>query len=738
MKKFIKIICLAFAILMVAALPLVAAKPYQTYTYSIDGTALHSPDAYTPLLTVDYKYMGLSKDLNAPTDLELDENNNVYIADPKTNRIICLDPYYKVRDKQSTAPDSPPVSSDGKNYGYISAFTNEYGVSDSLDQPYGVFVTKDKIVNGENVEGLIYVCDTGKNRIVVFEKNGTFVKIIGQPESNLFDEGAIYQPVAVAVDDYDRLFVVSESTIEGIIVMTSEGQFTKFIGAQKVATSAWQILMRRFQTEEQRAKTETSEASEYNNITITNDGFIYVTTDSLDANKQQSAIKSRSKSGDYAPVKFLNASGEEIMRRNGFYPPSGEVQIQTGALAAYSGPSAIIDVACGPSQTWSIIDGLRQKVFTYDFDGNLLFAFGDKGDQMGNLQGVAAVAYQDEKMILLDQKSNSFTIFARTDYGDILVEALDYQNARQYDLAEKAWWEVLKRNSNFDAAYIGIGQAMYRSGDFEGSLDLFKSAYDTENYSLSYKELRKEWIGNWIILIPVFIIILCVILALFLKHAGKINKAASLKTGRKSFKEELYYVVHIMTHPFDGFWDLKHEKRGSVRASIVFIAVTILAYYYKAIGQGYLLNQRQSTSSIMTWVISVLMTIFLWSVGNWCLTTLFDGEGSFKDIFIAVSYSLLPIPLTIIPTTIISNFVIKSEVEILSFVEILGLIYMCGLVIIGMMVTHDYPMGKNIVTVGGTIIAMVFIMFVAVLFSTLLMKMVSFVSNIVVELRYRM
>ena len=63
---------------------------------------------------------------------------------------------------------------------------------------------------------------------------------------------------------------------------------------------------------------------------------------------------------------------------------------------------------------------------------------------------------------------------------------------------------------------------------------------------------------------------------------------------------------------------------------------------------------------------------------------------------------------------------------------------MCMLVFIGMMVTHDYSMGKNIITTAGTIVGVVFIMFIACLFSTLLTKIVSFVSNIIVELRYRM
>ena len=731
MKRYVKIICLVFAVLMVASLPLTAANSYQTYTYSIDGTPLDSPDAYTPILTVDSTYMGLDAKtpITDPRDLEVDENKNVYIADAKNNRIVCLDRYYKVRNEAS----SSPVSSDGKNYGYISEFVNEYGVKDSLSTPYGVFITNDKVVNGEVVEGLIYVCDTGKNRIVIFEKDGSFVRILDRPESNLFEEGSIYKPVALAVDQYDRIFVVSESTTEGIIVLTSEGEFTKFIGAQKVSSSVWQTIMKRFQTDAQKEKTEDLTSTEYNNITITPEGFIYVTTSSLDSNKQASAMKNKSNSGDYSPVKLLNASGDEIMRRNGFYPPAGEVQM------ADKGASKIVDVACGPSDTWSIIDSSRSKVYTYDLDGNLLFAFGDKGDQMGNVQTIKAIVYQGDYMLVLDSgDSKSFTVFERTDYGEILISALDYQNERQYEKAREAWWEVLKRNSNFDAAYIGIGQALYRDGKYEESLEYFKSAYDTTNYSISYKEIRKEWFSKFIWVVPIVIIVLCVALAKFLGYAAKINKKTSLKKGRKTFREELIYVFHIMFHPFDGFWDLKHEKRGSVRAAIVFIVITILSYFYKAIGQGYLLNTRESTSSLMTWVISVVVTVFLWVISNWCLTTLFDGEGSFKDIFVATAYSLLPVPLTVIPTTIASNFIIQNEKTMLSLVETIGLIYMVLLVIIGMMVTHDYPMGKNIITIGGTIIAMVFIMFVAVLFSTLLTKIVSFVSNIVIELRYRM
>ena len=113
--------------------------------------------------------------------------------------------------------------------------------------------------------------------------------------------------------------------------------------AQKVTISALDIIWRRFQTEEQRKLSQQYVSTEFNNVTIDEKGFIYVTTSSIDENQQQSAI--RSKDGTYAPVKKLNTAGSDIMKRNGFFGPGGEVNITNVSTAEITGPSKIIDVA---------------------------------------------------------------------------------------------------------------------------------------------------------------------------------------------------------------------------------------------------------------------------------------------------------------------------------------------------------------------------------------------------------
>ena len=150
-----------------------------------------------------------------------------------------------------------------------------------------------------------------------------------------------------------------------------------------------------------------------------------------------------------------------------------------------------------------------------------------------------------------------------------------------------------------------------------------------------------------------------------------------------------------------------------------------------------MLNPTHKIATILSQVISVLVPVFLFVLANWCLTTLFEGEGSFKDIFIATCYSLIPLPLFIIPATIFSNFVTSSEASLVGFFGVLAFIWVGVLVFFGTMVTHDYSLFKNFIIILSTIVAMAFIIFIVLLFSMLLAKLVSLVTNLITEIQYR-
>lgn len=714
MKRSIKI-CALLLCLMVAlgAIPAFAATAYKTYTYSYSGEKADSPDAYVPYKTVNSAAMGLKTPIAAPSDLCVDSEGNVFISDSGLNRVIALDPYYHFEYE-------------------ITTFINGEGVLDSFKSPRGIFATDQRL----------YVADTDNSRIVVFDKDGNYVKTLEEPKASIMPDNSQYRPIAVAVDSAERIYVVSATTYMGIMVLDSEGNFQSFIGAQAVTANAFEVLWRRFQTPAQRARSQKYIATEFNNITIDADNFIYVTTSSI--SEEQMAASVNGNDATYSPVKRLNALGEDVMARNGFFGPGGEVTVSGfsgGRDNKLSGASTIVDVAVSDDNTiWSIIDSKRSKVFTYDNQGNLLFAFGDIGSQLGNIQqnSLIAVDYQGDKLLLLDKTDCSFTVYNRTEYGDILVAALRNNAERNYDAAVDDWNNILQRNVNFDTAYIGIGQSFYRQGKYAEAMEYFKAAFDTTDYDSAYKMWRSQWVSKYVLIIPVVIFAFCFGLAKFFGYAGKVNKRATIVSRKRTFKEQWFYAFYLIFHPFDGFWDLKHEKRGSALAGTTFLVFTILAFTYQGIGRSYLYNPTGEFTNFFMQIVSVVIPVLLWVTANWCLTTLFDGEGSLKDVYIATTYSLAPLPFFIVISTLMTHIMSASESGMVDLVFTIGWVWTIGLILFGMMVTHDYSLFKTIITSAGTILGMAFIMFVGLLFSSLIGRIIGFVSSIISELSFRL
>ncbi len=723
-KKIVKILLLTLVLVMLFGTVYSSAfESYDTYTYSIDGEPLKSPTAYaanTTLTSADMNLVGEQFggiQLKDASDIVTDNESNVYIADAGNNRIVVLNKYYSATH-------------------IIDKYTDENGDEQTFNNPQGLYVTDPtKTATGESY---IYICDTGNSRVVIFDRDYNYLRTIVKPDSALLAAEA-FKPSSIAVDIYGRIFIVSKTCFEGVIVLSGEGDFTGFIGAQKVTYSLLQMIWRRFQTDEQRAAQSSNVSVAYNNITVDDSGFVYITNNNLDEDKQFAAIKS--KNPDYSPVKKLNSAGDEIMKRNGFFDPGGEVAVST--MTGGLGVSSIVDVAIGSENSWSILDQKRSKIFTYDQNGNLLFAFGDKGTQLGNGDKLVAITYHNvdgkNNLLALDISSsgNKLTVYSPTAYCDTIMNALHNENEHNYSESINYWQDVLTRNNNFDLAYIGIGKALYNQGNYEEAMEMLSSAYETTQYSKAFAEIRKDILGKWLIPVLILVIALIALFFKFLGYAKKKNKAVSLKVGRKTYFEELLFAFHLCFHPFDGFWDLKHEQRGSVRGGLTIMTLTILSFVYQSVGRGYIFNPRDTYSTILVQIISILVPVVLWCAGNWCLTTLFEGEGSLKDIFIATTYSLAPLPLLVIISTILTNVLTATEGSMVNLLVTFGYIWVGILLFFGTLVTHDYSLGKNVIIVLFTIVAMLVIMFVIILFSSLVVKMVTFVVSIITEISNR-
>ena len=709
MKKLISVLIL-FLLPVMLVMPAAADVPYDTYTYSYLGEIQASPHAFYPTDYVDFSSTEAGA-LKTPKDIVF-RNGLIYIADTGNNRVLVLDESWTLV-KEIASFDNPEKD----------------GGTDALNQPQGVFVAED---------GTLYIADTVNARVLCFNADFTLQKEVGLPDSKLIDEDTVYRPIGVAVDSSERLYVVSQNVNMGVMVMDKNGRFYGYIGAQKVTVNLLDLFWRRFMTPEQRERIKSVVPTEYNNIAIDEEGFLFVTSNTVDPYQQYNAAISKSKSSDYAPIKKLNSSGTDILSRNGFYPPAGDLEVEFGYGNQY-GPSSMIEVALGDNGVFSLVDSRKNKIFTYDSEGRLLYVFGGTGSQIGTFQGLTSIAYNGDQLYTLDSTSGLVTIFQRTEYGDLMDQAIAAYNDKKFAESSALWASLADYNNNLDLAYIGLGDASYRNGDYSAAMEYYQKTVDIDGYSKAFRAIRKDWMSKYFLLvIAVVVVVLIGIYLLFSKIAKK-NKAGDYQVEKPKLWQQLLYAFHTILHPFNGYDEIKRRGRGGVLSATIIFAVAVLANVFKETASGYIfIGEKLNSFNLAVSIFSLVLPVLLWCTASWCLTSLMDGKGSFKDIYVTTCYSLFPIILVYIPLTLISNVFTLDESAIYAFFSALALGWAVVLIFFATLTIHDYSLGKNIVTVLLAIVGMMIIIFLGVLFFNLIQKIIAFIANLITEITYRL
>lgn len=204
------------------------------------------------------------------------------------------------------------------------------------------------------------------------------------------------------------------------------------------------------------------------------------------------------------------------------------------------------------------------------------------------------------------------------------------------------------------------------------------------------------------------------------------------------YGKSLKYVFHVIFHPADGFWDLKRERRGSLSASLTFLALTIVTLALEKLETAFLFNpNRLSEANVLIDAFTVLLVFGLWCVANWCTTSLMDGKGRMKDIVIAMGYALFPVVLIRLPMVLISHCITMQEGTFYYVFGFAAYAWAAALVFAGTMMTHEYGFGKTVFTCIITVLGMGILMFIGLLFFNVISEMIVFVTTIYREIRFR-
>lgn len=530
MKKRITAILLLLIMCVSLGASVFALPPHRGYTYDNQGIPTAAPLAYTFEREVNGVDYGIGNFIT-PTDVFVDEDDFIYILDSKNARVIVFNSDLELVRILGRASENV-VGSDITYKGEVCVLTDASGlfVYEYFDMKY------------------LYIADKGNARVLRFDMlEEVDVKesleevcapievetYYGQPVIELIDDKVAYKPMRLIVDRAERLHLICESINRGIVKLNPDGTFNSFYGRPEVNIPVYEQFWRLISSNDQLEKMEKQVNTEYNSIDVDADGFVWVVTRTLDQFAIKDSMLTDYDNVDgrkaYAPVKKLNSYGTDITSRTGAFPPVGDISAiavsgsKAGSgnnpniqLRQYVSVSAFIDIAVDEYGCYSILDQDRKKVFTYDCDGNLLFQFGNTGNQFGAfMRPVALDNFQGDKLVVLDETDKSLMIFAPTDYGTTILNAVRAYQEGEYEVSEALWNNVLEMNSNNMLAYSGVGKSLYRSGDYKAAMEHFTVSKNVEYYSKALEERLNEVIGDKFTMIFLAVIIIVVAMWLF-------------------------------------------------------------------------------------------------------------------------------------------------------------------------------------------------------------------------------
>jgi hypothetical protein len=210
------------------------------------------------------------------------------------------------------------------------------------------------------------------------------------------------------------------------------------------------------------------------------------------------------------------------------------------------------------------------------------------------------------------------------------------------------------------------------------------------------------------------------------------------RENRTRYFKSLKYSLYLCIHPLDGLWDLTHERKGSIAAANTIIVLMLLVRLWKMQFTNFMfLMVRWQNVNIIKEFLGVLAPIAIGCIANWSLTTLFDGKGTLKNIYMAVGYCMTPYVIIQLPMIFLSNMLTLEEGAIWSYLNTFTMIWIGLLLFAAMMEIHDYSLGKAVFASVATIAGMLIIIFIMLLFFSLITDGIGYFVSIYKELVFR-
>jgi tetratricopeptide (TPR) repeat protein len=661
------------AVLFVLCFPkTVSADPSTSFTYVLTPRGFtRTQNAYLP--GIAETGLGLSN----PQDMFIDGDDNIFIADTGNRRIVV----YNIPSGEITQVLEYP----------------------GFNSPRGVFVDR---------FGDIYVADAAAQAVFRFTRDGTFVEDFTRPNEPAFGNTS-FNPSKIVVNNRGNLFIVSEGVASGVIQLSNNGNFLGFFTMNRTRLTFMEMLQNLIYTRVQLDRVADRIPPTIANIFIDSRGVIYTATGGV----VEDGIQKH------------NAAGVNMIES--FSPAGAVVGIWVDALGIiYS-----INVA-GVINIYSPDGGL---LFLMPAIGQPFVGIGD--DRAGLFNRVSAIATDSRGYIWgLDSEKNILQSLSPTAYALNTYRALELFNEGEYEQSRAVWAEVLRLNQMSSLAHSGMGQAFAFDFEFEQAMYHFRVAGNRYLYSQAYWEVRNVWLQQNLGWFTATVAVVFIALSLF----ARLDKKKRIKRAKKYIGDKIksvpslynvLYGFYVSRHPVDGFYQIKTGRVGSFAGATVLYAVFFAAFLYYQAGKGFIFQyQTLAEMDLFSLIFGFFVLLFLFIFTNYLASSISDGDGRMKDIYIAVGYSTVPVILSLVGVTWLTHVLTENERVFITFSLTLGIGWSVILVMLGLTEMHTYFFRETVKSIVYTFFLMAVCALVLLIFSVMWGQFSQFVLEIFGEL----
>lgn len=652
-KSLVLFLALTFVVMSVSGVSASQATSY-SYTQDDEGNLVRTQDTYLPDRTITD--LGLQN----PEDMVIDENNLVYIADTGNARIVVYsldtEKVVKILNKDSIA--------DAK----FSGFKN----------PKGIYRTK----NGE-----LYIADTGAKTVFRFDKNYKYVRQYDRPTAPIFSD-TNYEPSKVAVDSGNNLYIVSEGVYNGVIQLANTGEFLGYFTSNKSRLTPQQVFLKLIYTKEQEKNSELLNTlpSTFSNVFVDGEGTAYST---------------------------CMGTGDDLLKKH-----------STNGTNMFNNPiitsDALTDVTVDDNGIIYTCD-TKGYIWIYTMSGEMIFNFGEEAgekDVSGLFSSLTTIAIDKEGNIWgADSEKGFLQSFTPTEYATTIYRALNEYENGDYEEALEDWSYVLRLNQMSVLAHNGVAKAYYNYEEYDQAMEHFEIAGNREGYSDAFWEVRNKSLQKNLstaLIIIILLIVLKIVIGIIDKE--KVIKRKRRELGQKLKKlpviGEIGYAFRCARHPIDRYYDIRVGKNGSPLTALIIYIVFFGVYMLYQTSKGFIYQYTDVEDMDMgAVVVGFFAILILFIICNYLVTSITDGDGTLKQVFMIPAYGLMPAMFSMLITIGMSYVLTYNESFILTVIMIIGVAWTVAVIFSGLSTVHDYDFKKMVLSL---IITVVFMLIAAI------------------------